>query len=87
MSINPAIYSEAADDFSCEKIISLDNSIRFVGMASIEGHLLDLKYRDGISPLLSNEMLKNTVRKTASRHISRCEDVGDMGMPLYTNFI
>ena len=52
MSINPAIYSEATDDFSCEKIIFLDNSIRFVGVASIEGHFLDLKYRYGIIPCI-----------------------------------
>ena len=52
MSMNPAIYSEDADDFSCEKIISLDNSTRFVGVASIEGHFLDLKYRYGITPCM-----------------------------------
>lgn len=84
MSGNSVIYSESKDDFSCEKIILLDDSIRFVGVSSTDGTLLDLKYRDSINPLLSDDAFKNSVKRTALRHNSRCEDVGDMGMPLYT---
>ena len=75
---------QSKDDFSCEKIFLLDDSIRFVGVFSTDGPLLDLKYRDNINPLLSDDVLKNSVKRTALRHNSRCEDAGDMGMPLYT---
>ena len=70
-----------------KKIISLDDSIRFVGVSSIDGHLLDLKYGDDINPLLPDDVLKNIVKKITLRYNSRCEDVDDMDMPLYTNFI
>jgi hypothetical protein len=84
MNADSVIYSEPKDDFSCEKIILLDDSMRFVGVSSTDGNLLDLKYRDNINPLLSDDVLKNSAKRTALRYNSRCEDVGDMGMPLYT---
>ena len=87
MNADSVIYSEPKADFSCEKIILLDDSIRFVGGSSTDGNLLDLKYRDNINPLLSDGVLKNSVKRTALRYNSRYEDVGDMGMHLYTNFI
>ncbi len=54
------------------------------GVSSTDGNLLDLKYRDNINPLLSNDALKNSVKRTVLRYNSRCEDVGDMDMSLYT---
>ncbi len=53
--------------------------LRFAGVSSTDGNLLDLKYRDNINPLLSDDILKNIVKKTALQYNSRCEDVGDMG--------
>ncbi len=76
--------TELNDDFSCEKIISLDPSIRFVGVCSTEGFLLDFKYRDDIIPLLTDDALKNAIKKTALRYVSRVEYMGDMGELLYT---
>ena len=61
--------------------------MRFVGVSSTDGNLLDLKYRDNINLLLSDDVLKNSAKRTALRYNPRCEDIGDMGMPLYTNFI
>ena len=84
MNTKSVVLSESIDDFSCEKILTLDYSIRFVGVCSTDGLLLDFKYRDDLNPLLSDNILKKAVKKTALRHASREENIGDMGMPLYT---
>ncbi len=73
-----------SDNFSCEKILSLDPSIRFVGVCSTDGFLLDSKYREDITPLLSDDMLQDAIRKIALRYGSRVEHMGDMGDLLYT---
>lgn len=84
MSADSSVYSELKDNFSCEKIISLDHSIRFVGVCSTGGLLLDSKYRDDTHPLLSDDMLKKSIKKSALRHVSRGENIGDIGRPLYS---
>jgi hypothetical protein len=61
--------------------------MRFVDISFIDGHLLDLKMGDDINPSLSYDVLKNTVKKIVLRYNSSCEDVGDMDVPLYTDFI
>jgi len=44
-------------NLECDEILSLDNSIRFVAMCSKEGKMLNVKYREDITPLLNDKEL------------------------------
>lgn len=39
----------------CKQILQLDKTIRFVGIASIEGKLIAQEYREGVQPFLTKE--------------------------------
>jgi len=39
----------------CNQIINLDDSIRFAGICSSMGHLIQFKYKKGVSPLISKK--------------------------------
>ena len=39
----------------CEQILELDNTIRFVGIANLEGKLIAHEYRKGLRSLLTEE--------------------------------
>lgn len=68
----------------CKKILSLDNSIRFVGMCSKEGKLLNVKYRDEIIPLISDKELLYSIIKSVERNTIRKETEDKLGPSLYS---
>ncbi len=68
----------------CKEILSLDNSIRFVGMCSKEGKLLNVKYREGITPLLSDRELLYSIIKSVERNTLRKEAEEKLGPSLYS---
>ena len=68
----------------CEEILSLDSSIRFVGMCSKEGKLLNVKYRDEITPLISDKELLYSIIKSVERNSVRKESEEKLGQSLYS---
>ena len=68
----------------CNEILSLDNSIRFVGMCSKEGKLLNVKYRDGITPLISDRELLYSIIKSVERNTVRKESEEKLGPSQYS---
>lgn len=55
----------------CDDIISLDNSIRFAGIADEEGILLSTSLRKGLKPLLGSEERAQYAITAATRQYTR----------------
>ena len=43
------------EEYLCKQILELDKTIRFAGIASIEGKLIAQEYREGLESLLTKE--------------------------------
>ena len=71
-------------DLDTELIFEISDSIRFVGVCSKGGQLLDAQYRTGTNPLLTDSGLQFSVMKTAIRSITRDENNEGMGRPIYS---
>ncbi len=71
-------------DLDTELIFEISDSIRFVGVCSKGGQLLDAQYRFGINPLLTDSGLQFSVMKTAIRSITWDENNEDMWKPIYS---
>ena len=72
------------NDLDFDTIFECDSSIRFVGVCTLQGKLLDAQYRDGISPLLSDRGLQFAAMKSAIRANTRVGDNEDVGNPIYS---
>ncbi|MDQ4012301.1 MAG: hypothetical protein M3146_01075, partial [Thermoproteota archaeon] len=46
----------------CQLILSLDESIRFVGIATLNGAILATKYRANLVPLLTQEETASSIK-------------------------
>ncbi|RDJ32269.1 MAG: hypothetical protein DWQ18_08820 [Crenarchaeota archaeon] len=71
-------------DLDFDLIFECSDSIRFVGICTTHGQLLDAKYADGVSPLLSDSGLQFSVMKSSIRHATRMDAEGDLGKPEYS---
>ena len=71
-------------DLDFASIFEIDDSIRFVGVCTTDGRLLDAQYRNGVKPLLTDSGLQQSVVRTAIRSTTRKGDEGLMGPPLYS---
>ena len=71
-------------DLDFDSIFEIDESIRFVGVCTKDGRLLDAQYKNGIKPLLTDSGLQLSVMRTAIRSTTRTADEGLMGHPLYS---
>ncbi len=71
-------------DLDFESIFEIDDSIRFIGVCTMDGRLLDAQYRNGVKPLLTDSGLQQSVVRTAIRSTTRKGDEGMMGPPLYS---
>jgi hypothetical protein len=64
----PTIFEEF-----CQLILGADESIRFVGIATLTGAILAMKYRANLTPLLTQEetasSIKNSVWRVESRRV------------------
>jgi hypothetical protein len=64
----PTIFEEF-----CQLILGADESIRFVGIATLTGAILAMKYRANLTPLLTREetasSIKNSVWRVESRRV------------------
>ena len=48
-------YEYSVSKITCEQILELDKTIRFVGIANLEGKLIAQEYREGLRSLLTKE--------------------------------
>ena len=67
-----------------ETIFESDSSIRFVGVCTLQGRLLDAQYRKGVTPLLSNQGLQFAAMRSAIRANTRIGDNEGIGNPIYS---
>ena len=74
----PSIFEEF-----CQLILSLDESIRFVGIATINGAILAKKYRANLTSLLTEEETASSVKYSVWRVESRRILEEKLGKTLY----
>lgn len=74
----PTIFEEF-----CQLILSLDESIRFVGIATLSGAVLAMKYRTNLVPLLTREETSSSIKHSVWRMESRRALEEKLGKTLY----
>jgi hypothetical protein len=74
----PTIFEEF-----CQLILSADESIRFVGIATITGAILAMKYRANLVPLLTQEETASSIKYSVWRVESRRVLEEKLGKTLY----
>ena len=62
----PTIFEEF-----CQLILGVDESIRFVGIATLNGAILAMKYRANLIPLLTREETASSIKYSVWRMESR----------------
>jgi hypothetical protein len=68
----------------CSKVLLLDKSIRFAGIANNMGTLIAYKLREGLVPLLNEEELQNNIMKTVLRMKIKEDHESKLGDVIYT---
>jgi hypothetical protein len=74
----PSIFEEF-----CQLILGLDESIRFVGIATLTGAVLAMKYRANLIPLLTQEEIASSIKNSVWRVGSRRVLEEKLGKTLY----
>jgi hypothetical protein len=74
----PTIFEEF-----CELILGADESIRFVGIAALNGAILAMKYRANLIPLLTQEETASSMKYSVWRVESRRVLEQKLGKTLY----
>jgi hypothetical protein len=77
-SLPPTIFEEF-----CQLILGLDESIRFVGIATLTGAILAMKYRANLIPLLTQEETAWSIKHSVWRMESRRVLEEKLGKTLY----
>ncbi len=67
-----------------EKILALDENIRFAAIADLDGNMILSKSQEGTNLYLSPESTKDTLRHAATAWKSRMKHVDEIGRGLYT---
>ena len=67
-----------------DKILSLDENIRFAAIADLDGNMILSKSQEGTNLYLSPESTKDTLHHAASAWKSRMKHVNEIGRGLYT---
>jgi hypothetical protein len=75
---HPTIFEEF-----CQLILGLDESIRFVGIAALNGAILAMKYRANLIPLLTQEETASSIKYSVWRMESRRDLEEKLGKTLY----
>lgn len=68
----------------CSKILKLDASIRFAGIANNMGRLVAARFREGLQPLLTREELEGNVMRAVLRMKTREDYESKLGKTVYT---
>lgn len=71
-------------DDLCGKVISLDTTIRFVGIANKSGALISSSYRKGLTPLLTKEETSHYTIQAVTRAMLREDFTAKLGEIEYT---
>ena len=74
----PTIFEEF-----CQLILDADESIRFVGIATLTGAILAMKYRANLTPLLTREETASSIKYSIWRMESRRGLEEKLGKTLY----
>jgi hypothetical protein len=74
----PSIFEEF-----CQLILGLDDSIRFVGIATLTGAVLSTRYRANLTPLLTEEETSLSIKSSVWRMESRRAIEEKLGKTLY----
>ena len=74
----PTIFEEF-----CQLILGTDESIRFVGIATLTGAILATKYRADLMPLLTQEEIASSIKYSVLRVESRRVLEEKLGKTLY----
>ena len=74
----PTIFEEF-----CQLILGVDESIRFVGIATLTGAILAMKYRANLVPLLTQEETASSIKYSVWRVESRRVLEDKLGKTLY----
>jgi hypothetical protein len=77
-SLPPTIFEEF-----CQLILDADESIRFVGIATLTGAILAMKYRANLIPLLTQEETASSIKYSVWRVESRRVLEEKLGKTLY----
>jgi hypothetical protein len=75
---SPSVFEEF-----CQLILDLDESIRFVGIATLSGAILATKYRANLIPLLTKEETASSIKDSVWRMESRRDVEEKLGKTLY----
>jgi len=67
-----------------DKILALDENIRFAAIADLDGNMILSKSQEGTNLYLSPESTKDTLRHAATAWKSRMKHVDEIGRGLYT---
>jgi hypothetical protein len=70
----------------CSRVLELDKSIRFAGIANNMGSLVVYRLREGVVPLLNEEELQSNIMKTVLRMKTREDYESKLGDVIYTFF-
>ncbi|MEW6603331.1 MAG: hypothetical protein AB1351_01425 [Thermoproteota archaeon] len=57
----------ASYDAICRKVLSIDPSIRFAGIATLDGDIVIFQYKIGVTPLLTEEETSLSVMQSVMR--------------------
>ena len=68
----------------CGQILSVDNSIRFVGIANNMGKVVAHRFREGVTPVLTFEELEGSAIKSVLRMKTREDYEAKLGKATYT---
>lgn len=74
----PTIFEEF-----CQLILGVDESIRFVGIAALNGAILAMRYRANLIPLLTQEETASSIKSSVWRMESRRMLEEKLGKTLY----
>ena len=67
-----------------DKILALDENIRFAAIADLDGNMIISKSQEGTNLYLSPESTKDTLHHAAAAWKSRMKHVDEIGRGLYT---
>ena len=73
-----------SEEIQIERILAIDDNIRFVAISDLDGNLISSKSKEGANLLLSPESTKDTLRHAASAWKSRMKHFDEIGRGLYT---
>jgi hypothetical protein len=76
--------NQTSYDDLCNKIISIDKTIRFVGIANKSGVLVSSAYRDGLNPLMTREETSHYAIQAVTRAMLREDFTSKLGKIEYS---